>query len=266
MFSEDIGASKLIVAQNADGYVGTIWQGGQARETIEHADLEVLKASLRNLAGTLHPDYYGIEGAKGRFCSFFPGDFGDATYLAKERDYKDKARSALNSAVPLDRALEADAGDALGCRKGLATNLLSRFEAARLSEVLASREGPMFVRAAASLAFEPDPQSLQAMEKAIEPHGRGSWPLMTYLPFLWSPETQMFCSPKLRRILPCAWGSFATDYESSLDFDVYLAELELTHWTEGHISDLNPRDRIDVQSFIWVVGSYTDADREEMGR
>ena len=100
VFSEDIGASKLIIAQNADGYVGTIWQGGQARETIEHADLKVLKASLRNLAGTLHPDYFGIEGAKGRFCSFFPGGFTDATYLAKERDYKDKARSALNIAVP----------------------------------------------------------------------------------------------------------------------------------------------------------------------
>lgn len=82
-----------------------------------------------------------------------PGGFGDATDLAKERDYKDKARSALNIAVPLDRALEADAGDALGCRKGLATNLLSRFEAARLSEVIAFRDGPMFVRAAASFAF-----------------------------------------------------------------------------------------------------------------
>ena len=267
VFSEDIGASKLIVAQNADGYVGTIWQGGQTKETIEHADLEVLKASLRNLAGRLHPDYFGIEAAKGRFCSFFPSGFGDATYLAKERDYKDKARSALNSAVPLERALEADAGDALGCRKGLATNLLSRFEAARLSEVLASREGPMFVRAAASFAFEPDPQSLRAMEKAIEPHGRGSWPLMTYLPFLWSPETQMFLKPEATKDFAVRVGhSFATDYESSLDFDVYLALLELTHWTEGHISDLNPRDRIDVQSFIWVVGSYTDADREEMGR
>lgn len=77
----------------------------------------------------------------------------------------------------------------------------------------------------------------------------------------------MFLKPEATKDFALRVGHrFVTDYESSLDFDVYLALLELAHWTEGQISDLNPLDRIDVQSFIWVVGSYTDADREEMGR
>ncbi len=92
IFGEDIGGAKLIIARTSDGYVGTIWKGGEKARTIEHTDLDVLKASLRNLAGKLHPDYYGIEGAKSRFCAFFPSGFADPRYRAKERDYTRRLR------------------------------------------------------------------------------------------------------------------------------------------------------------------------------
>ncbi|WP_300974505.1 hypothetical protein [Sphingomonas sp. LHG3406-1] len=262
VFEEDIGDAKLVIAQAAEGYVGTLWREGKRTDTIQHSDLGVLKASLRNQAGKLHPDYYGIEGAKARFCSFFPGGFSDATYQAQERDYKDKARAALLAVAPLEEALDATSEIALACRKGLATNLLSRFEAARLSEVLASNEGPAFVRAAASFALEPSQECLDAMEKAILPHGRSSWPLVTYLPYFWAPETQMFLKPEATNDFALRVGHhFARAYESTLNFDVYVALLELAQWTEREIQELEPRDRIDVQSFIWVVGDYTDADR-----
>jgi hypothetical protein len=37
--------------------------------------------------------------------------------------------------------------------------------------------------------------------------------------------------------------------------------LDLVSETEQELADLYPRDRIDVQSFIWVVGGY----REDTG-
>lgn len=262
VFEEVVGKAKLVIVREGERYVGIVWNGGEKAETVEHAQLEVLKAALRNIAGRLHPDYHGIDDAKIRFRSFFPLGFSDPAYLASERDYKDKARSALLAAIPLDRAIGADARDALACRKGMGTNLLSRFESARLSEVLASPEGPAFVQAAAAFTVEPAPGNLLAMEKAIKPHGPASWPLVTYLPFLWSPDAHMFLKPEATRDYAVRVGhGFATAYEAALEFEVYLALADLAGWTKERISDLAPRDRIDVQSFIWVVGSYTDADR-----
>lgn len=51
---------------------------------------------------------------------------------------------------------------------------------------------------------------------------------------------------------------FASDYESRLHIDVYESLLDLASKKTDELSDLKPRDRIDVQSFIWVVGNYED--------
>jgi hypothetical protein len=117
VFEEVIGDAKVVIAQAGDKYVGTVQRAGKSSDTIEHADLGVLKAGLRNQAGKLHPDYFGIEGAKARFCRFFPDGFADAEYRERERDYKDKARAALLSGASLEQALEATRETAVACRK-----------------------------------------------------------------------------------------------------------------------------------------------------
>ena len=55
----------------------------------------------------------------------------------------------------------------------------------------------------------------------------------------------------------------ASLYQPRLNFDAYASLLDLAEKTESKLSDLNPRDRIDVQSFIWVVGDYRE-DRESI--
>ena len=51
---------------------------------------------------------------------------------------------------------------------------------------------------------------------------------------------------------------FASDYEPRLKLDVYQSLLDLVSETEHELVDLEPRDRVDVQSFIWVVGDYKE--------
>ena len=51
---------------------------------------------------------------------------------------------------------------------------------------------------------------------------------------------------------------FASDYEPRLNLDVYHSLLDLVSETEQELADLQPRDRIDVQSFIWVIGDYKE--------
>ena len=52
---------------------------------------------------------------------------------------------------------------------------------------------------------------------------------------------------------------FSHVYEPRIKMDVYDSLLDLTRRTEMELADLCPRDRIDIQSFIWVIGgSYDD--------
>ncbi|HEX5958890.1 MAG TPA: hypothetical protein VFY92_09580 [Hyphomicrobiaceae bacterium] len=53
---------------------------------------------------------------------------------------------------------------------------------------------------------------------------------------------------------------FVHDYKPRLDVRVYESLLDLASRTAKEIEDLKPRDRIDVQSFIWVVGKYKEGD------
>ncbi len=69
----------------------------------------------------------------------------------------------------------------------------------------------------------------------------------------------MFLKPEATKDFAARVGHrFATDYESRLDMKVYDCLLDLTAETAGELADLRPRDRIDVQSFIWVVGGYEE--------
>ena len=47
-------------------------------------------------------------------------------------------------------------------------------------------------------------------------------------------------------------------YRADLDVDVYRCLLDLAAQTTTAIAELRPRDNVDVQSFVWVVGAYSE--------
>ena len=81
--------------------------------------------------------------------------------------------------------------------------------------------------------------------------------MATYLPFLWEPHSNMFLKPEVTQDFARRVGhDFAHRYDSALEPEVYASLLDLASTTEHRIASLAPRDRIDIQSFIWVVGRY----------
>jgi hypothetical protein len=125
--------------------------------------------------------------------------------------------------------------------------------------VLRGRSADPFIRAAARFTLNPTSAALLDMERALKPHGAAKWTVVTYLPFLWRPETHMFLKPEVTKDFAARVGHrFASDYEPRLKLDVYHSLLDLASETEQELSELEPRDWIDVQSFIWVVGSYKE--------
>jgi hypothetical protein len=238
---------------------GVVIVDGAIKVREEGDDADEVWRWLQDAAARLNPKFFGFDGARNRFLRFFPDGFNSSDYARRERDYKTEAKVKLDATAPLETAATG-AGFAKQVLSVFQTNLLHRVELMRTRDVLQSSNADDFIRAAARFALGEGKQALLAMERALKPHDAAKWTVVTFLPFLWRPEAHMFLKPEVTTEFAARVGHrFADDYEPRLDISVYESLLDLTERTAAEIADLKPRDRIDVQSFIWAVGRYKEA-------
>ncbi|MBV9883253.1 MAG: hypothetical protein JO276_09610 [Sphingomonadaceae bacterium] len=218
---------------------------------------------LRNEAGKLEPNYVGMDGAIARFLEFMPGGLRGERSVSEEQEYKRTASAELNSVLPLEAALQATEREAETLRKARVwLNILSPFESMHMKQVLENSEGPAFIRAAAKFAAGAYASGIQGMENSLKKYGRQSWPKATYFGYLWRPMENMFCKPNVTQDFAQRIGhEFQYVYEPAISERVYLSLLDLANHTLTAIRSLGAEDYIDVQSFIYVVGGYTEQDR-----
>lgn len=257
-----LGKRRLRLVQRDSHYFGLA--DGSIR--VDGRDAEDVWRRLHREIGTTDPRYFGFKGARARFVRHFPEGFASADYGHHERDYKVAAKTRLDDTVPLERAgVGTDLGEViLGIHRR--TNLLSPFEKVRVQDLLRSPAADAYVNAAARFAVTPTKTTLGALDAILRPHDCAKWTIVTYLPFLWRPDVHMFLKPEVTKDYAARVGhSFADAYRPRLDLDVYTSLLDLAEATGAEIADLEPRDRIDIQSFIWVVGKYDDNAGESVG-
>jgi hypothetical protein len=72
--------------------------------------------------------------------------------------------------------------------------------------------------------------------------------------FLARPDEQIFLKPNVTRRAAEAYG-YDFSYTSRPNWDTYASLLAFASKLRRDLSDLKPRDMIDLQSFIWVQGS-----------
>ncbi|HUO23052.1 MAG TPA: hypothetical protein VMU59_11105 [Caulobacteraceae bacterium] len=210
--------------------------------------------------------YFGYDGARSRFLKYFPGGFSSDAYLgtsdgkgAGERAYKMRAKALLDELAPLEAAATGTGYGAAVRRVFQATNMLSPFEKPRIGDVLKGPNADAFVRGAARFALGDVEAGLAEMEKAAKADGAAKWIVATYLPFLWRPDVHVFLKPEVTKDYAERVGHRYGDvYEPALRPEIYESLRDLYAKTGAAIADLSPRDNIDLQSFIWVVGEYTD--------
>jgi hypothetical protein len=249
----NLGATELRLVKHAAQFHGL----ADGRPIVEGEDADDVWHRLQDEIAKANPKYFGFDGARNRFLSYFPSGFYSSEYEDAERDYKLAAKAHLDSAVPVERAAQEDGFSEAVLSVFQDTNLLSRFEKPRLSEALRGPSADAFVRGAASFALGDIKGGLLTMQRALKPHRVANWAAVTYLPFLWRPEEHMFLKPEVTQDFAARVGHrFAFDYSADLDVAVYSSLLDLTKETVVELTDLRPRDRIDVQSFIWVIGGY----------
>ena len=226
---------------------------------IEGDNADDVWRQLHDDAGKSDPKYFGFDGARNRFLKFFPNGFHSDGYASQERDYKLAAKAKLDKAAPLDKVVDGKGFGEAVLAVFRATNMLSPFEKTRLQDVLRGPRADDFIQAAARFTLDASNSNLLAMEQALKPHDNAKWTVVTYLPYLWQPDTHMFLKPEVTKDFATRVGHrFASDYEPRLDVSVYQSLLDLVSRTALKLADLKPRDRIDLQSFIWVVGDYRE--------
>lgn len=260
---EKLGKLTLRLLKTKVGYTGIILpKASGVLATLTGVDPDEVWRRLVAEAGKYGNEYVGYDGARARFLRFCPDGFAAGRYVEEERNYKVKARDKLTSTVPLEQVASGSGfGPQVRAVFG-ATNLLVSYEQARVGDVMSSLAADPFVRAAARFTLDVDEQALAEMVSLVKPFGTPAWPILTYLPFLWRPETHMFLKPEVTKMFAGRVGHrFVHDYadESKPRIAIYRSLLGLVEETEQALADLLPRDRIDVQGFIWVVGEYDEA-------
>ena len=77
---------------------------------------------------------------------------------------------------------------------------------------------------------------------------------MTVFGFIAGPEKHIFLKPNVTRTAAREYG-YDFRYQSRPSWETYDSLLGFADLLRHDLSDLRPRDMIDIQSFIWVLGS-----------
>lgn len=216
--------------------------------------------------------------ARRTFLRLFPGGFSDERYIAWERDYKVDAHRAWRDQIGGKRAM-ADALDA-GEHAAIAA-AATRIESGRA--LLFSFE-KMALRDAVVRSDEGAHRFAEGLYEWL--HGSGSeaarfdrwvevvsglprrqtrvatWPVVTVFGSIARPKVHLFVKPMTIRRAAEAYA-FDLPYKSRPSWETYGQVLELGRIVADDLADLGPRDLIDVQSFLWILGSDEYAEERD---
>lgn len=203
-----------------------------------------------------------------KFLRFFPEGFRDETYIDWERDYKQEAHEQWSAGLnqvehrSLLRKGEFSEIASRAVRIESRTNLLFSFEKMALRDAVKSAEGARsfsqglydFLYGTGSLEGKFERWCDVVAELPRRQTRVLTWPLVTVFGFIATPETHIFLKPNVTRAAAREYG-FNFLYQSRPNWATYSSLLEFAETVRRDLSDLKPRDMIDIQSFIWVQGS-----------
>jgi hypothetical protein len=216
--------------------------------------------------------------ARRTFLRIFPGGFGDERYLAWERDYKMAAhrlwleqvggKAALRAA--LDEGRHQDVA-AAAIRIESTRALLFSFEKMALRDaILRSEEGAhRFAAGLYDWLYGPGGEAarFERWSAAVRMLPRrqtrvATWPVVTVFGSIAKPRTHLFVKPRTIRRAAQAYGYNLT-YSPGPGWPTYAGVLDLARTVRHDLADLGPRDQVDIQSFLWVLGSDEYADERD---
>lgn len=205
-----------------------------------------------------------------KFLKFFPGGFQDETYRDWERNYKwatHKRWVAVLGQPEFGRLLKAGeyreiAARAVRVEQQSRHSMISSFEKMALRDAVRPSDGAaQFARGLFDYLHgtgsAEDRFSTWVEAAASLPRKQSrvlTWPVVTVFGFIAKPRMHIFLKPTVMRLAAEAYG-FDLEYESRPNWGTYRSLLDFARQIRADTQDLAPRDMIDIQSFMWVLGS-----------
>jgi hypothetical protein len=81
-----------------------------------------------------------------------------------------------------------------------------------------------------------------------------TWPVLSVFGFIADPSRHIFLKPVVTKKAALKFG-FEFNYSSKANWHTYQSLLEFAELIKQNTKNLHPKDMIDIQSFIWVMGS-----------
>ena len=210
----------------------------------------------------------GAARCRRRFLRFFPRGFADSKYFDWERGYKLNAheqwqnvlnRKSFRKLLREKKYLEIAAA---ATRIESRTNLLFSFEKMAFRDAIRETSGAKIFATAlyellyggidVAAAFERWCDAIGCLPRKqtrVLTH-----PVATVFPFIAEPSRHIFLKPNVTKRAAAEYG-FEFEYNSKPSWKVYSQLLKFAETIKADNADLNPQDMIDIQSFIWAIGS-----------
>lgn len=205
--------------------------------------------------------YQSLQECVRKFLTLFPQGFQGEDYISTEREYKVEAHEMARDILSKD-ALDSSlaSSDHEGIAKAALrvsnnTNLIFPNERMSLRDGLKDPEGArIFAEALRHLLYGEEELKPRFMGFAdvLEKINAAKWTTATYFLFIRYPEQHIFVKPLVTQqaAKTCA---FEINYKPSLNWLSYQSVQKFALYLAGEISELHPRDMIDVQSFMWCI-------------
>jgi hypothetical protein len=203
-----------------------------------------------------------------KFLRFFRGGFADEKYYDWERGYKWEAHERWEETLSVDefrrllREEEYAEIAKIAVNIESRTNLLFSFEKMALRDAVKTGTGARDFAAGLFDFLHGRGSDQKRFERWVEVVGALprkqtrvlTWPLLTVFGFLAQPEKHFFLKPNVTRAAAKEYD-FDFQYKSKPNWDTYTSLLAFGEQVRRDQRDLKPKDMIDLQSFIWVLGS-----------
>lgn len=198
------------------------------------------------------------------FLEEYPNGFRGEVYENAEREYKVKAQKLAQELLgqsAMEELLSAGDYEEI-CVRALqvvnATNLIFPNEKMALKDGL-EVDGARRKFAESLFDFLYGEGNLQerfeGFSKCLEDMDAAKWTTVSYFPFLLHAENVMFVKPMVTQYAAELCG-FEINYKPALNWLTYKSVLTFSEYLRKELSELKPRDMIDIQSFMWCIAPH----------
>lgn len=203
-----------------------------------------------------------------KFLHYFKKGFRDEKYIAWERQYKYDAHIQFQKVLNQKNFkellnlndFETIAQTAIKIESK--TNLLFSFEKMAIRDAVKTKDGAELFSSGLYNYLYAGGSMQKRFEKFAEIISRLprkqtrvlTWPLLTIFGFIANPHEHIFLKPKVTQKAAEKYR-FDFDYISPPNWDTYESLLAFAEQIRIDSKHLYPVDYIDLQSFIWVMGS-----------